>query len=241
MKQCILGDIHGRTIWKRIVEDEKDSDRFIFIGDYLDTHEDIGPIQQADNLQDIIDFKKSKTIEGKEVILLVGNHCYHYWPGIEENYSGYQPRMRPTFEYIFKENKDLFQLCFEDEYKILYSHAGFTETFVNQRLGSFSVKQTNDIWKYKPTTFSFYPWDRSGCGDDIRQGPLWVRPQSLYKDTYGDQLQVIGHTGVSKINHPAKSERRGFYLIDALAVRQYLVCVNEQFEIKQLDKSKEQD
>ena len=47
MKTILIGDIHGRSIWKRIVADEK-PDRVVFIGDYFDsfdipgvTHKDV--------------------------------------------------------------------------------------------------------------------------------------------------------------------------------------------------------
>lgn len=43
MKILILGDIHGRTIWKQIIENEN-PDKIIFLGDYVSTHEDIDGI-----------------------------------------------------------------------------------------------------------------------------------------------------------------------------------------------------
>ena len=233
MKQLILGDIHGRSIWKQIVELEK-ADKVIFIGDYVDTHENITGEQQLNNLLDIIEYKKSQP---DKVILLIGNHDYQYWPGSPDigTYTGYQGGMYTSFLYTFDQNKELFQMCHVDEHGTVYSHAGFTETFVEQRIGTFSEKNVNDVFRYKPASFAFYFGDRSGCGDDIHQSCIWVRPQSLYKDSI-DKLQVVGHTSVGKINHPSKSERRGFYLIDALANRFYLVCEDGKFEVKQLDK-----
>jgi predicted phosphodiesterase len=41
MKIVTLGDTHGRDIWKTIVKIEEDFDKFIFIGDYFDTRDDI--------------------------------------------------------------------------------------------------------------------------------------------------------------------------------------------------------
>jgi len=37
MKTIILGDTHGRDLWKQIVEIENDADRIIFLGDYFDS------------------------------------------------------------------------------------------------------------------------------------------------------------------------------------------------------------
>jgi predicted phosphodiesterase len=36
MKLIALGDTHGRSKWKEIVEKENDADKIIFIGDYFD-------------------------------------------------------------------------------------------------------------------------------------------------------------------------------------------------------------
>lgn len=149
--------------------------------------------------------------------------------------------MRPTFESIYKENEDEFQVAFIDEYSTIYSHAGITKTFLERCAISKSpeatVKALNELFKTRigRTLFGFHNGDRSGCGNDIRQGPLWVRPNSLSKDGIGN-LQVVGHTSIGQINHPAKSERRGFYLADCLGSRMYLVCINGKFEVKQLGK-----
>ena len=39
-RYLVIGDIHGRTIWKNIIEEEN-PDKIIFLGDYVSTHEDI--------------------------------------------------------------------------------------------------------------------------------------------------------------------------------------------------------
>lgn len=230
MKQISIGDIHGRTVWKDIVAKHPEADRFLFIGDYVDTHESITGLEQVNNLREIIEFKKNNP---SKVTLLIGNHDFQYWPGITEQYSGYQPNMHASFEYEFNEYKKLFQMCFEDEHGTIYSHAGLTETFVEQRIGSYSEKNVNDVWKYKPQSFGFFYGDTSGCGDDIHQGCLWVRPQSLHRDKI-DNFQVVGHTQVSKINHPPKSEIKGFYDIDCLAQGMYLSCTDGKFQIEKL-------
>lgn len=232
MKIIAIGDIHGRTMWRTILGRHEDADKIVFIGDYVDTHEDITGVEQANNLEAIIKLKQDNP---SKVVLLVGNHDYQYWPGVlDERYSGYQHRMAPTFQFMFNEAKDLFQMCYVDENEIVYSHAGFTETFVEQRIGSFSEKNVNDVFKYKPQSFKFYYGDYSGCGDDIHQSCIWVRPQSLYRDKI-DNLMVVGHTSVNKISHPPKSERRGFYMIDALgSTKEYLVIKDGEVSIDRL-------
>ena len=70
MKTVIIGDTHGRSIWKLIVNQEQDADRIIFIGDYFDSFE-ISGVEQIQNFKEIIEYKKTS---GKEVIMLIGNH-----------------------------------------------------------------------------------------------------------------------------------------------------------------------
>ena len=41
MEVILIGDIHGRTIWKQIVERHPDADHYVFFGDYFDPYEDI--------------------------------------------------------------------------------------------------------------------------------------------------------------------------------------------------------
>lgn len=70
MKILVLGDIHGRLIWKDIIEKEN-PDKVIFLGDYVSTHEDISSTQQINNLVDILTYKENNP---DKVVLLRGNH-----------------------------------------------------------------------------------------------------------------------------------------------------------------------
>jgi metallophosphoesterase superfamily enzyme len=44
MKTVFIGDVHGRDVWKNIIEVEKPN-RVVFIGDYFDSF-DISPAEQ---------------------------------------------------------------------------------------------------------------------------------------------------------------------------------------------------
>ena len=70
MKILALGDTHGRTIWKDIIEKEN-PDKVIFLGDYVSTHDNISSTQQLNNLEDILAYKEDNL---DKVILLRGNH-----------------------------------------------------------------------------------------------------------------------------------------------------------------------
>lgn len=75
-KILILGDIHGRVIWKEIIEKEN-PDKIIFLGDYVSTHsKNITNEQQISNLKDILDYKKENS---NKVVLLRGNLRKSYY------------------------------------------------------------------------------------------------------------------------------------------------------------------
>lgn len=78
MKTIILGDIHGRTVWKDIIEKEQ-PDRTVFLGDYVSTHESITAQQQIDNFMDIL---VAKELKPQKYVLLRSNHDLQhigYW------------------------------------------------------------------------------------------------------------------------------------------------------------------
>lgn len=69
-RYLVIGDIHGRTIWKDIIEKEN-PDKIIFLGDYVSTHENISAAEQINNLNEILSYKEDSS---DKVILLRGNH-----------------------------------------------------------------------------------------------------------------------------------------------------------------------
>jgi predicted phosphodiesterase len=231
MKTIVLGDTHGRTDWKTIVQSE--ADRIIFIGDYVDTHENITPLQQVENLREIIAFKQKND---ERVVLLIGNHDYHYWPGVQERYSGYQHQMRATFEYEFREHRGLFQVVHEQD-GTLFSHAGITEQWLKNSgidLNRHLVEEVNDLFEFRPNAFGFNGYDP--YGDNITQGPLWVRPRSLMKNFVDNYKQVVGHTTMKYIEPKHFNDERDlFWFIDTLGTSgEYLVIEDGEFKIEKV-------
>lgn len=233
MKTICIGDIHGRDTWKGILEKHSDYDRVVFVGDYFDSKE-ISAVVQLHNFNEICDLKKSD--EDQSVILLVGNHDIHYYPGVNSfSTSGYQPHMHWSFLDSINRNVRKLQMAFIDENKYVYSHAGITTAWlkdmgIDQADIYSQVDIINDLLFYKPNKFLFSIDDSSGYGDNVHQTPIWVRPNSLYKRRI-PYTQIVGHTVQDKIN-PAKSRRRGFWLIDTLATsKEFLVIKDGKIEI----------
>ena len=89
MKYIFIGDIHGRTNWKQIVEKEKDADKFIFFGDYFDPYDWTLTLDDlVNNFRDILDFKilkideKDKKISGGIKQLTISP-----WKEVEDSYK----------------------------------------------------------------------------------------------------------------------------------------------------------
>jgi hypothetical protein len=241
-KVVILGDTHGRPIWKDIVNTET-FDKIVFLGDYFDTRDHYTAKQQAENFQDIIAYKEANQ---HKVILLIGNHDFHYTnTGIQfsERYSGFQMDSVQIFNHLLQTYKDLLQMAyFHNGY--LFTHAGVTKTWLKRTLGlttddnlDFVTKiddYINDVWKFTPRLFLFHGNDP--YGDDIEQSPIWVRPQSLNEDAF-DAIHVVGHTTQKRMaNEPVKflNAGRGMF-IDCLGTSgEYLTIENGKTVPKKL-------
>ena len=236
MKTVVIGDIHGRSVWKLIVGMEK-PDRVIFIGDYFDSF-DIKGVDQLSNFQDIIAFKESGQCE---VIMLIGNHDYHYFPEIGDvGTSGYQHLLAPSIQFVVDDNRKHLQMAYQMG-EFLFTHAGVSSAFMDSVFGEGEwkveniVTDLNELFKYKPRTFEFgmacnlklsYYLDPSG--DNIEQSPIWIRPRSLFKVNHDmlrkQVIQVFGHTQISKIDTKGLSTGERYYLIDCLGTSgQYMI------------------
>jgi UDP-2,3-diacylglucosamine pyrophosphatase LpxH len=222
-KTVILGDTHGRDCWKQIVASES-PDRVIFIGDYFDSFDNTA-VEQMHNFQEIIDWKQSGQ---SEVIMLIGNHDYHYMRGVTQYYSGYQSGARPAIEQLLYENRQHMQMAYGMG-GFIFTHAGVSSDWLKIHgydNESNLIDWINDMWKYKPNVFGFA--GRDPYGDSKISSPIWIRPYSLQaanRDTLRDQfIQVVGHTTQGKIDTEGKSTGGRYYYIDTLGTSgQYMI------------------
>ncbi len=229
MKTIVIGDIHGNPYWEDIIEQEKNFDRLIFVGDYFDSF-DVPYVAQMQNFKNIIQFKE----ENKDkVILLLGNHDYHYLPEINESYSGFQNKS--CIDISIEMHKNIMnkniQMCFYENH-VLYSHAGITKTWCeNNNIKTYylpkTVAEINDYLIYKPKVFRFVGGNL--YGDSIESSPIWVREKSLIKDRiYPHTMQIIGHTAKYKLEIQKK-----LVIVDTLNTSgEYLVIEDKKLHIK---------
>ena len=233
MKTVFIGDIHGLDIWKKIIIKEEPQ-RVIFFGDYFDSF-NINPIKQQENVKELLVWKKLTPIE---TILLIGNHDYHYFAAIsDESTSGFQRKQKWNIQAILEENKEHFQMAYGFD-NILCTHAGVSLDFMNITFGEndWNVDEIpqliNDLWIYKPRKFMFNGLDP--YGDNLYQTPIWIRPRSLINSNKNSAIankwiQIVGHTVQDDI-----IENNGYYFIDTLPYKLYLVHENGQFITKNI-------
>lgn len=230
MEVIAIGDVHGRSFWK-LVANTKSFDQLIILGDYFDSF-DIGAQEQIRNFREIITFKETYP---EKMILLIGNHDFHYMPvarAVGEYYSGYQDRYAYQISALLEEHKHLLQMCYQWEH-YLFTHAGVTSTWLKNagHKGEDVDVFINDLFRYKPASFFFT--GRDPYGDNVTQSPIWVRPGSLQKDAYDSEhtKQVVGHTPMDKLEIGAER----YFFIDTMGTtREYLVLNEEGFRVEKV-------
>lgn len=192
MKIIVLGDIHGRTCWKEIIEKEN-PDKVIFMGDYVSSHDNIPAYQQISNLEDIMKYKEA---HNDDVIMLRGNHdCQHLEKGFES--CCFEPEvwiyMQDEKERFLKNTQWVY--IYND---IIFTHAGISQKFWNNCcLGDPTNEHILMINNYpvNPSLFGFTPdspfdyYGNSSC-----QPCTWIRPEALLSSHLEGRIQVVGHT-----------------------------------------------
>lgn len=237
MKTLLLGDTHGRTYWKSIIEKET-PDRVIFIGDYFDSF-DITAVEQIQNFKDIIKFKEESNIE---VVMLIGNHDHHYLS--DETYSGFQPAVRWDINDLLTKNMNHLQVAYSFD-GVLCTHAGVSPVWMDDMFGwdgwssDNLVQLINDLYKYKPRSFNFSHMGYDPYGNHPSQGPMWIRPAALMSSNKGDGglkkkfIQVVGHTQVKSIFDSVTASEKSmggrYLLIDALDGGGYVYYLDGKF------------
>jgi hypothetical protein len=253
MKLVAIGDIHGRDYWKQIVDQEQDADTFVFVGDYFDSFTIKGP-DQINNFLDIIEFKKQSKVP---VILLIGNHDYHYYPGIEDSgTSGYQTLMAPSIKHVVDDNKQHLQAAYQVG-EFVFTHAGLSSEWLDDMVVGWSVDSldatVNDLFKFQPQKLAYRSYKQvgdqvygaGGYGSETFQGPIWIRPKALMaanKETLRKQIiQVVGHTPQDTIDIKGKSTGGRYYFIDTLEYgqNQYLVVKDGVVSLGELNNKNE--
>lgn len=196
-KRLIIGDLHGKGVVYDIYNQENPDD-VIILGDYFDSF-NLSPLVQKLNFESLLKIREEHIKSGKgEFILLLGNHDYHYMRDTMEMYSGYNDE---TAGYVCNLIEDLYkkkilQISYIDKVnRIIFTHAGVTNSWFYE-----NCKTLEDINNVSLEFLRFTYKDGGDVyGSSKWNSPIWVRPDSLIKDCYKDNNEIIwnqifGHT-----------------------------------------------
>jgi hypothetical protein len=197
MKILIIGDVHESDFWVDYVQKNKDRvEKIVFMGDYFDSFKKVSAQVASENFKKILALRESLGME--KVILLIGNHDFHYTKFCMGRYSGFSTTTFVLVGSLLDELIDNGTLVLShQEGGYLFSHAGISETWFKEMVGEdANVEDINHLFKQSPRIVEFRNDERttSQYGDNVHQSPIWIRPNSLSSDPYGDYHQVVGHT-----------------------------------------------
>ena len=152
-RMLVVPDVHGRIFWRDEVYNvlKSTSDvKVIFLGDYVDpyVYEYISNDDAFCVLEEIIELKKEY---GDRVILLLGNHDFHYFNGSTRGPRKDYERCS-DLKHLYMDNMDIFEYYHIEQVgdtKYLFSHAGFLKSWLisnAKELGiSDIIGQSDDI------------------------------------------------------------------------------------------------
>ena len=201
----VIGDLHGRNKWKKIVKNDKSS-HFIFLGDYVDPYksERITEDDSIDNLLEIIDFKLENP---NRVTLLIGNHDaqYMFHPNFGRTHGSFNVQELAD---IFQFNRPLFQFAYQKD-NYLFIHAGISNGWYNEyklflkRMGlKDDMSNLGDLLNTLGNTKASILFDQVSFhrgGGDINGSPIWADERELFYEHLKGFHQISGHNKVRDI------------------------------------------
>ena len=217
MKIAIIGDLHGKNCYKKLLKDKIESfDKIIFMGDYSDdswitfTDKEI-----VGNLREVIEFKKKYK---DKVELLIGNHDFQYIVGYPTA-SRYRKTYAKEMHQIFNDNEKLFKMIFiANDY--IFTHAGITNGWTNYIKKKYNIeniglnnieKEINKVYASDKEDCNIVSFRRGGLNKFA--GPLWADTEDLLEDAWIGYNQVVGHNRV-KPRSVIKKENYNIFLSD---------------------------
>jgi hypothetical protein len=210
-----IGDVHGRNGWKKYLEE--DFSLCFFVGDYFDSF-NLSFRRQYRNFLDICEAAR----KDRRIRLCIGNHDYHYMAGVRNQwYSGFQDEHYFHIQEALEKNMDLLRVLYVTEDRFIISHAGLSVTFMEKMRGNGCRKgggfDTGDIEGINEAFLkdrNILNFDgRDIYGDDVTQGPLWIRPDSLLSDYVPGYSQIVGHTGFPAIQEVPLETGEGLRIV----------------------------
>lgn len=219
MKIVVLGDIHGRTVWKDIIAKEQ-PDQVIFLGDYVSTHDCVSESDQVSNLLEIMRFKDHHP----ETIMLRGNHDMQHLGYYWAECSGYFQRVEELMVDLKEEFLEKTQWIHVVG-KTVFSHAGISKVWLETNyltLDGINALGPTELFGFTSSN------PRDIYGTSPEQPPTWIRPETLVNVMIPGYDQMVGHTPVERCHNVKESSDipHNLWLCNALEHGSYLEIEN---------------
>ena len=217
-----IGDVHGLTKWRKIVEAHPAANCYVFLGDYSDPYgTTISDEKVIDNLIDIINFKKTYP---ERVVLLLGNHDMHYIIPTLSKGSRYNVSLAMMLRDLYEGNKDLFQLAFACNH-LLFTHAGVSKSWFENFGGNLTESVADQLLARRDDPAMLQCGFLRGGHSDYG-GPLWADiGEFCLAELLPGYVQIVGHNRVTSIQVVGESIATTGYIVfcDSLHRDNFLV------------------
>lgn len=211
MKYRIIGDIHGRDNWQKLIEKDDANMTHIFLGDFTDPYygyeNNLSYEKMIEQINIVLEYKR---ILGDRVVILAANHDNQYWL-MHGDTNRYDVMNAYEIHSLFIKNKDLFYgASFNIGNKYVISHAGITLDWYERTFNSYETnldtitESINHIYNSGNNGKKMFTFEHCSStasdyyGTSSGHSPIWVRPYTLWKNNlfgFGSGvIQVIGHT-----------------------------------------------
>lgn len=198
-KILIIPDVHGRTFWKYAIDNIDKYDKVIFLGDYLDPYfwEVISFDFAISNFKEIIKFKRDNM---NKVILLKGNHDWHYISLQFMDCSRLNYGKRSEMNQLFQDNSDLFQTI-HIEKNFIFSHAAIHQEWLDKYdISIYDLKSQNFSTNFLEDISSW-----RGGFDDVGSC-VWADINESQRHKLIDgYYQIVGHTQLESAPYITKN------------------------------------
>ena len=199
MRHLIIGDIHGRDVWKTV--DFSSFDKVVFMGDYLDSFT-LTDNQIIGNFIEILDLH---TRYPDKIVTLIGNHECHYYDMFMGKGDGYRPSYAAAARIIISDHLNVLKVAYEYN-GVLFTHAGVCAGWYDTVYKHHIAPKYGDLPMSEALNHEFYnshyrlfDISKKRGGIDMFGGPLWAHITELESNPGIGYKQVAGHSHVDAI------------------------------------------
>ena len=132
-KLNIIGDIHGRQVWEKLLVPDAIN---IFVGDYFSPYVDIPYEACAENYNHIIELKKDNP---DKIVTLIGNHDLDHWYSYNRGCSRHDYYNEESIRKLFEDNNEHLQAAYCNG-DVLVTHAGVSAPW----MARYTYKKSSD-------------------------------------------------------------------------------------------------